>query len=347
MILIQIPEDLSKGIIQSQIINMAKVLAIKSSVIIIKPKDKDSGIFKECDGLNIIKSPHFSTLCSFLKSITKIYCRDFRSFYKYYILRKIFRFDYLIYYDFRGLVSEESFLRNNNKFRKQVLSVIEKNIYRKADLLGAVSNCFAEYLLRKYGFREIQVIPCGINHLCLKKRNEKLLEKPLSFVYVGGLSKWQKFDKIVTIYTQIEQKINSSFSIYTPNRLEAKKILLEYKVKNFKIETLSQNELQMKLSDYDFGFLVRDNILLNNVASPVKFLEYTSNGVIPIISDGIGDYSKLVKEKKLGIVLDRFDKISINEIHNLYNDRKIFDRLFQFSKNYLWHELLKDTRLTE
>ena len=298
-------------------------------------------------GLNIIDNPGILELYSLLKNTEKVYCRIPQIFLKYYMLKKLLGLKYVIYYDFRGLISEESYFRNNNKFKKKILQFVEKIIYKYADHLGTVSNNFAKYLNSKYGYRAVQVTPCGINEVVLKNRQNFSLNDEIRFVYVGGLSKWQKFDTIVKIYASIENQVRTSLTVYTASQKEAKDILLKHHVKNYNVETLNQKELLKVLPKYDFGFLIRDNILLNQVASPVKFLEYTSHGVIPIISEGIGDYTSLVKENNLGIILNNIinNEIIINEIKKLLNDSSIFQRLFQFSQNFLWENLFQENTL--
>ena len=100
--------------------------------------------------------------------------------------------------------------------------------------------------------------------------------------------------------------------------------------------TQSHQEVLKELRKYDFGFLLRDDNIVNNTASPIKFLEYVSNGVIPIMSDGIGDYSRLVHDKKIGITLDS------NEIKIFLEDKTIFLRMKQITDVYLWKNVLKD-----
>jgi hypothetical protein len=42
---------------------------------------------------------------------------------------------------------------------------------------------------------------------------------------------------------------------------------------------------------------------VNEVASPVKFGEYLASGLPVVMSAGIGDYSELVRRKKVGVIL--------------------------------------------
>lgn len=57
------------------------------------------------------------------------------------------------------------------------------------------------------------------------------------------------------------------------------------------------------LAAADLGLLLRDGSIVNRVASPVKFGEYLACGVPVMITEGIGDYSALVRHQGLGCVL--------------------------------------------
>jgi hypothetical protein len=66
----------------------------------------------------------------------------------------------------------------------------------------------------------------------------------------------------------------------------------------------------------DYGWLVREDTVTNQVASPVKFAEYLAAGLQVIISDRIGDYSDFIKKNNCGIVisqdaLPQLQKVSI------------------------------------
>ena len=58
------------------------------------------------------------------------------------------------------------------------------------------------------------------------------------------------------------------------------------------------------LSSADFGFLIRKRNIINQVASPLKFSEYLICGLPIIIGPEVGDFSKLIQNEGLGVVID-------------------------------------------
>jgi hypothetical protein len=71
-------------------------------------------------------------------------------------------------------------------------------------------------------------------------------------------------------------------------------------------------------SKYHYCFLLRENNIVNKVASPTKYGEYLRCGVKLIMTEGIGDFSGLTKSKYFGIVLKDLNDNGVikNKIHN-------------------------------
>jgi glycosyltransferase involved in cell wall biosynthesis len=95
----------------------------------------------------------------------------------------------------------------------------------------------------------------------------------------------------------------------------------------------------------DFGFILRDNILLNNVASPIKFVEYISMGVIPIISEGVGDYSSIVKKSGIGILVNEDNTFEYGLIEKHKSNQDIYDKLYNLSECYTWNNALQNSSI--
>ena len=72
--------------------------------------------------------------------------------------------------------------------------------------------------------------------------------------------------------------------------------------------------------------------MVNQVAAPIKFLEYLSCGVNVIMTNAVPSYAKLVKENNVGTVVDmNAENITINsynpnakEVYNKYFNRELY-----------------------
>ena len=72
------------------------------------------------------------------------------------------------------------------------------------------------------------------------------------------------------------------------------------------------------------------------VAAPIKFLEYLSCGVNVIMTDAVPSYAKIVREKKVGTVIDMEDEnICLNDYNPIAKAvyKELFDRE-NFVKEY-------------
>ena len=289
----------AKGVLESQVYAFAKYISqnFENHIKIILVGKKID--IKELDYPASVKF-YFLNETIFLKEISNsnIYIRGVDIFFKYFIMLKLNKNK--IIYDFRALAFVESFLRNSSYFNSTVLFFLEMITYYFADEVCCVSNNLKEKLKNYFIIsRKIFVFPCLI--IGVKERHNKLfynLDTTLKFVYLGSLSPWQKFEKTIDIFNEISHKIDCKLTIISNNELEVQKILKK-KAVEAKILSLTHPEVLIELKNHHFGFLIRDNSILNNISSPIKYLEYISSGVIPIISQGVGDYTEEVIKYRL------------------------------------------------
>lgn len=324
---------ITQGILESQVFEFINFLNSKFSSLKIKivygQKTSNKALI---ENTNIEVHQLNNNNLNNIKNTT-VYVRSFDVFLKNYLRLKVNR--NIIIYDFRALVFRESYYRNKSIFKMIIIFILEFICYLLADKLCAVSNNLKNELHQIFVLkRKIFVFPCvnfSYNIFTKKKFNSNLDYK---FVYVGSLSKWQMFDEILDLYKKISNKLpNTSLTVITRDK---EKAISKLEIKNIKgdVKSMTSNELKNKLENYDFGFLIRKKSLVNKVSSPVKFLEYLSSGVIPIMSAEIGDYSSEVRQRKIGcIVEDDIDDL-LEQIKTLKSDNKLFQRIAEYCDSY-------------
>ena len=91
---------------------------------------------------------------------------------------------------------------------------------------------------------------------------------------------------------------NHEFTIYTFDpgamRTELMRTLTSDQIKDVEIVSLPNNILMNELVGADYGFLLRDKSIINEVSCPTKLVEYLSCGVVPILdSAAIGDFLEM------------------------------------------------------
>jgi glycosyltransferase involved in cell wall biosynthesis len=243
----------------------------------------------------------------------------------------------------QGIVPEESYLRHHSKIRYGILSLMEYLSLKLSTYTIFVSSYMQEYLEKKYRqkFLNAIVVPC-ISEFTYdgspKKEN--------SFVYIGGMSAWQRVDIMLEMFNAFaEHHSDATFTIatleqslahtYIKNHLEQKH---HDKVKVTSLTNRSQ--ITHFLSTKTYGFLIREDIAVNHVSSPIKLAEYLSCGVSPIISQAVKSYAPLVESSGAGISLSKGESLNeklksfkpnANKALNLYNT--LFSKI-QLLQNY-------------
>jgi glycosyltransferase involved in cell wall biosynthesis len=221
---------------------------------------------------------------------------------------------------FQGAVPEEAYLVFKSKIKKFYWEVFEKIALKYSYLNLFVSNAMYKHYNNKYKYEQDNylIIPCfnkSINKSAFfypKKYDTN------SFVYAGSLAKWQKINDILKIYKEIENNnLNTSLTIITKDTKQAKLLCQNLKIQTYYIKYISYDMIDNELKKYKFGFIIRDNITVNNVATPTKFSTYMANGIIPIYTNCIGDFSDWFKNINNKIELDC--NLSITQMANKIN----------------------------
>ncbi len=339
-IIFLVSSGISLGVLESQVFSFAEALANmlkrKIKVVVVGRKLEIERASKFVDFYNL----NYDIFLSEIRDAI-IYTRSIDVFLKFYLKLKL-KNNYMIH-DFRALLFVESYDRNKNPIKKRVIFLLELLTYILADDICAVSQILKKKI---YSFfylkRDIHVFPCLVfKKTELVSYNLKNTET-INFVYLGGLSKWQMFDDILLLYKEISSKIsNSNLTIITKQKKEALQKLILSGI-DAKVITLTNKQVFEELKKHDFGFLVRENNIVNNVASPIKFLEYLRSGVIPLMTEGIGDFSIMAKNNRIAIVFNYGECIDVSKILKFKKDKDVQLRINDALKTYDYENRIKD-----
>lgn len=247
-------------------------------------------------------------------------------------------------YEARGAALEENIFVKKGKqtvksrFTSYWLGVCEKRLISNSDAVICVSNALKDYFIKKYSIineEKFKVFPgAADNSLFFYDSNiREIYRKKLGIapdetviIYSGKLSmKWEIPDIVFSILAKMSrQESKIKFLILTPdheianeqiskNGIETQSIVMESGLK----------EVNNYLNASDIGLLLRENILMNNVASPTKFSEYILAGLPVLISEGILDFSQIVSKTNFGFVLKEDFILSTNDIENILKLKNI------------------------
>ncbi|MDN3691666.1 hypothetical protein QWZ06_05080 [Chryseobacterium tructae] len=239
--------------------------------------------------------------------------------------------------DLHGVVIEELELTGKKKLSK-IFSLIEGRIYRKLDYVVSVTDQLSNYYKRKYPnvkakYFKYAILPNNLNTISQNEIVNNSNGEKVKIIYSGNLQKWQNVDLMLTV---IKENLfyNFEYTILTGDKNGMIDLLRKHGLddnEQIKVASVHPSELQDYYQVAHYGFVLRDDIIVNNVACPTKIIEYMCYGIIPIVlSDNIGDFKDLgydridykqinkeLKPKKSIVNMGIIDKLKQTNVFNL------------------------------
>jgi glycosyltransferase involved in cell wall biosynthesis len=201
----------------------------------------------------------------------------------------------LKFIDFHGVVPEELHLMNDFSAAK-TMGKIEEFTIRKTDYFVFVSEAMRNHFSNKYNIsfdRNYLILPIIPKLSASISHKSTLPDRPI-VVYAGGLQPWQKIPEIID--TIAKTSCDYQYKFYTSHTEELKTLLFKKGVQQINIEIAFKphDELLNIYKSCHFGFLLRDDHVINRVSCPTKLIEYLAFGILPILlNDHIGDFYKM------------------------------------------------------
>ncbi len=203
-------------------------------------------------------------------------------------------------------------------------SVLEAEVLYRSDLRLAVSNALVDHWRERYNYRGDRhlVIPCALGRSVERRQAEEPAairqemgwgEEDVVLVYSGTVVGWQSLGLLhaALLPWLLEDRTHRVLFLSETHHLIAQ-LEAEFP-RQLARRWVSHQEVRSYLLACDHGLLLRDDYVTNHVASPTKFAEYLSAGLSVIISDGVGDFSAMVLEEDLGMVLKSGDRLEVDK----------------------------------
>lgn len=331
MKLIVVPKNISKGVFDSQIIPL--LIHSEASALFFKNKSQKSELLKEYSDID---ATFIIGWCEFIKklfNIKSLYTRDVFDFMSVFIFRTFLVFRIRQVHDFRALISEESYMRHQSKFRKIVLSAFELFSYTFSNSVFCVSNNLRNELHSRFYKKNVTVIPCCISIEELKRSIKISSKEKNSFVYIGSIAAWQMFEESILMYKSLPID-DKTLTVFTKDVLAAKQLLDKHSIKA-RVESVDRKYIVNNLKNFSFGFVLRSDSIVNRTASPIKFMEYAANGVIPITTNFVGDYSELFAKNICNLDGSESEVAIKNKLECLFSQDNL-DSLLVRASNFTW-----------
>lgn len=217
------------------------------------------------------------------------------------------------------MVSEIRMTRKNliGKVYAMLISILQQKVIEYSSLIVTVTK--EQYRLFETN-KDNVVLPMipGKSFLVSENFRNKIRQSlnipkdSVVFCYAGGNQKWQMAYETLAYYGKIEKKQANTFMVvYTQEAKSFEKLAMDLKIKNIKILSVNYDEMPQYLDACDYGFCLRQDNMVNRVASPTKVMEYLSRNVMPILTEYVGDFSVDLKKQNLAIVLEDLDNVNI------------------------------------
>lgn len=245
---------------------------------------------------------HFFKIVNILFSSENIYSHSIHMVKNVCLLIILFRRKIIL--DAHGAVPEEIEFLEKKSFLYYLLLLTEKIIFSKKNVLVVcVTNSMKNHFNHKYPkfngkYLVYSIFPEQLYFESIIKnridsqintfKNDKLI-----VIYSGGTAGWQKVDLMFELIER-NQTEKIEYIILTVEVEKFKQISKNYKIpeEHIIIKSVAQNELSGYYEIADYGFILRDDNVVNNVANPTKLVEYLFYGIIPIVlTPNIGDYN--------------------------------------------------------
>ncbi|WP_343744744.1 glycosyltransferase [Chitinophaga sp.] len=229
--------------------------------------------------------------------------------------------------DAHGAVPEEMALYGRGVWARY-LGWIEYSVFRRAAHCICVSEAMRNHFKQKYPTSAVQyhilftskLLEQPVARIVNSVREQlQLAETDIVLLYSGNTQKWQNIALMLKSIKKIIQP-GIRVIILSGQTLQFRQMLREFSIDESLVHVTSV-EPKMLGAYYSlahYGYILRDDIVVNQVANPTKMLEYLQFGLTPIVkSPNIGDY------KMLGCAFLDVDTLDKKMLHPQKNQTNI------------------------
>jgi hypothetical protein len=233
---------------------------------------------------------HLLTIVSWLKKASVVYIHSvfnaFSAMPAYWFARPIT--------DLHGVVPEELVFQGY-RGRAFFFDLIERIVLRRSAVVVHVTEAMQRHFRVKYQRHSaadliISILPNLTDDRGQCKNILVSNRDPKAVIYAGGLQAWQNVSMMLDA-AAATPKLNF---VFLSGEAPALKRLAELKnIANFTCKCVAPSQVANSYLTTTYGFILRDAIVVNQVACPTKLVEYLYWGVIPIVlTPDIGDFNE-------------------------------------------------------
>jgi hypothetical protein len=258
-----------------------------------------------------------------------------------------------------AMVENGSWKKGSNAFK--ILFLFEKLQTKRAQFLIAAADGMKEYAANKYKHNKNNFFtkPACVNLELFSSKNKKqkhLLDKlnlqdKIVCVYAGKFGGIYLDDEVFSFFKSAEEYWGDKFRALVLSSHPADEIQLKAEKANLNPATIihlfvPHSEIPDYMGLADFAITPVKPVPTKKYCTPIKDGEYWALGLPVVITNNISDDTEIIRQNKIGSVLDRFDKEhylkSIIEIEQLLSlNNNLYQKIRQIAITYRNFDIAK------
>lgn len=216
------------------------------------------------------------------------------------------------------------------------IALMVRRALRRADIVNVVSKAMQAWVLWKYGKASV-VLPCCVADSAFVDISSGD-RQCRTIVYSGGMAKWQCVDETLQLFKRLS-KINDCLRFKLMSReidaLTARCTAAGVDTARCDVGSFAQKDVPAQLSKATVAVVLREDTIVNRVASPLKVGECLAAGLPLILSSCVGDAASSFAECKFVRLVTKQTKVS--EINTFVMGVTVEDRVL--AQKWAWQNL--------
>ena len=238
------------------------------------------------------------------------------------------------------LVATGQLKRESSTFAN--LMKLEKFIAQNADGIIVVNDYMKEYLISNFDAdaKKISIIPPG-GEILFDENSDIDNSRTKKVIYAGLVNQREHVDLFVKSIPYVSKKYPDTKFVISEKGEDIKEIKnlcnsLSIKPDFYWYE--SRNEARSLLKTCHVGVLPSQNDVARKLGTPLKLLEYMSNG-IPVVANDVSSWSDIIKQYDVGILTDDDPQDFAKAICTLLEDQQRYKTIRKNMANVLKEQL--------
>jgi hypothetical protein len=216
----------------------------------------------------------------------------------------------------QGLYPEEARWQFDSPLREFAWNHLEAWTLRRSRGALMVSQAMQRHYAAKYPQLRLDstVMPCVNATLAPHAFGVPGKYERPSFVYVGGLQRWQCIEATLAAFAAIHRALpEATLTLLTADTQRAAALVASLGTPATSIAYVPVAELPQALAAFKYGFVLREHHVVNRVATPTKVSSYMAAGVIPVMTRAAEDFAQHLAAVAPIVWLDALDATHIRQ----------------------------------